>query len=129
MEIKKLAPSLVPFLEAAAADRAQDDGSKHKAFKVLEKALVTLTDPNNSFGLSWEVLGLLDKRLLKKSKASKEKKTFTEEAVNVAIVNHILQRLTRGCFILNKGHSKVLMRPKRSFLPETFRLGGLALGK
>ncbi|XP_078356179.1 uncharacterized protein LOC144640980 isoform X2 [Oculina patagonica] len=44
------------------------------------------------------------------------------------MVNHILRHLTRGCFVMNKGHSKVSKFPKQTYLPETFRWDGLALG-
>ena len=56
-------------------------------------------------------------------------KSNTEEAVNVAIVNNILQHLTRACFVLNKRHSKVVESAARTFLPEAFNWDGLALGK
>ena len=43
MEIGKLAPSLVQFLEAAATNGCQDDRPKCEAFEVLENALAILT--------------------------------------------------------------------------------------
>ena len=125
MEIGKLAPSLVEFLKAVATNGCQNDRPKCEAFEVLENAMEVLTNPRSKFrfGLRWEVLGILNELLLKK-------KTLTEEeTVNVPIVNHILTHLTRGCFVLNKGHSKVSKYPKRAYLPDTFRWDGLALGK
>jgi len=130
MEIGKLAPSLVQFLVAAATNGCQDDRLKCEAFEVLENALAILTKPENRFGMRWEVLGILDELLLKQSDINlKENKAITEETVNVAIINNILMHLTRGCFVLSKGHSKALKHPKRAYLPETFRWDGLALGK
>ena len=122
MDILRLAPSLVQFLEASATS-GQDAGPKYEAFEVLENALQLLTDPESKFGLRWEVLGVLDELLEKK------KNGMTEEAINVAMVNHILRHLTRGCLVLRSGHSKVNKYPKQAYLPETFRWDGLALGK
>ena len=130
MEIGKLAPSLLQFLEAGATSGCQDDAAKCEAFEVLENALTILTNPENRFGLHWEVLGILDELLLKQSDMIfKEVRTITEQTMNVPIVNHILKHLTWGCFVLGKGHSRVLKHPKRAYLPETFRWDGLALGK
>ena len=122
MDILRLAPSLVQFLEASATG-CQDAGPKYEAFQVLENALHLLTDPENKFGLRWEVLRVLDEL------PQKPKNAMTEEATNVAMVNHILRHLTRGCLVLSKGHSKVNKYPKQTYLPETFRWGGLAMGK
>lgn len=116
-------------MKAAAVDGFQGSGPKHKAFEVLEKALLTLTNPSNEHGLSSQVMEVLEDQLIKKKDATKENKTITEEVVNVAIVEHILQHLTGGFFILNKGHSKVKQRPKRLYMPDTFGLSGLALGE
>lgn len=115
-------------MKAAAVDGFQGSGPKHKAFEVLEKALLTLTNPSNEHGLSSQVMEVLEDQLIKKKDATKENKTRTEEVVNVAIVEHILQHLTGGFFILNKGHSKVKQHPKRLYMPDTFGLSGLALG-
>ena len=122
MKITKLAPSLVEFLETVATKDHQYDGSKYEAFEVLNTALQVLTDPGRRSGLSWDLTKILDELLL-------HTKTNTEETVNVAIVNHILLHLTKGCFVLNKGHSNVHSFPKRTYLPETFLWDGLALGK
>ena len=122
MDILRLAPSLVQFLEVTATS-SQDAGPKYEAFEVLENALQLLTDSESKFGLCWEVLGVLDELLQKKKNA------VTEEAIDVAMVNHILRHLTRGCFVLSKGHSEVNKYPKQTYLPETFRWDGLALGK
>ena len=72
---------------------------------------------------------VLEDQLIKQKDATKENKTRTEEVVNVAIVEHILQHLTGGFFILNKGHSKVTQHLKRLYIPDTFGLSGLALGE
>ena len=119
MEIAKLAPSLIEFLEAVAINDHQYDTPKYEVLKI---ALQDLTDPKRRSGLSWDLTKILDELLLNMN-------TNTEETVNVAIVNHILLHLTRGCFILDKGNSKVLSFPKRTYLPETFTWDGLALGK
>ena len=122
MEITKLAPSLVEFLEVVSTNGRQYDKPKYEAFEVLKTALKVLSDPERRSGLSWDLAKTLDELLL-------NIKTNTEETVNVSIVNHILLHLTRGCFILNKGHSRVVSFPKRTYLPETFTWDGLALGK
>lgn len=116
-------------MKAAAVDGFQGSGPKHKAFEVLEKALLTLTNPSNEHGLSSQVMEVLEDQLIKQKDATKENKTRTEEVVNVAIVEHILQHLTGGFFILNKGHSKVTQHLKRLYIPDTFGLSGLALGE
>ncbi len=127
MDVLRLAPSLVQFLEASATS-SQDAGPKYmyEAFEVLENALQLLTDPESKFGLHWEVLGVLDELLQRKQNAMTEE---DEETINVSMVNHILRHLTRDCFVLDKGHSKVNKYPKQTYLPETFRWDGLALGK
>ena len=89
MEIRKLAPSLVQFLEVAATNGCQDDRAKHDAFEVLENALAILTNPKGRSGMKWEVLGMLDELMSNQSAINlKEGKTITEteETVNVAIV-------------------------------------------
>ncbi len=125
MDVLRLAPSLVQFLEASATS-SQDAGPKYEALEVLENALQLLTDPESKFGLRWEVLEVLDELLQKKQNAMTEE---DEEAINVEMVNHILRHLTRDCFVLDKGHSKVNKYPKQTYLPKTFRWDGLALGK
>lgn len=124
MEITKVAPSLVEFLEAVATNDHHYDRPKYmyEAFEVLNTALQVLTDPERYSGLSWDLAKILDDLLA-------NMKTNTEETVNVAIVNHILLHLTKSYFVLSKGHSKVVSFPKRTFLPETFLWDGLALGK
>ena len=125
MKIAKLAPSLIEFLEAVAINDSHDqhDRPKYEAsFEVLKAALKDLTDQKRRSGLSWDLTKILDELLLNMN-------TNTEETVNMTIVNHILLLLTRSCFILNKGNSKVLSFPKWTYLPETFRWDGLALGK
>ena len=116
-------------MKATAVDGFQGSGPKHKAFEVLEKALLTLTNPSNEHRLSSQVVRVLEEQLIKKKDATKENKTITEEVVNVAIVEHILQHLTGGFFILNKGHARVKQHPKRLYMPDTFGLSGLALGE
>lgn len=124
MDILQLAPSLVQLLEASATS-SQDAGPKYESFEVLKNALHVLTDPESKFGLRWQVLEVLDELLQKK----KDAKIMTEEEINVEMVNLILRHLTRDCFVLKKGHSKVNKRPKQAYLPKTFRWDGLALGK
>ena len=125
MEITKVAPSLVEFLEAVATNDHHYDKPKYmyEAFEVLKNALQVLTDPGRyNSGLSWDLSKVLDDLLA-------NMKTNTEETVNVAIVNHILLHLTKNYCVLNKGHSKVVSFPKRTYLPETFLWDGLGLGK
>ena len=62
MDILRLAPSLVQFLEASTTS-CQDAGPKYEAFQVLKNALQLRTDPENTFELHWEVLGVLDELL------------------------------------------------------------------
>ena len=99
------------------------DGPKWEAFEVLENALQVLTSEETKSGLTYELTDTLDKLLVSKMKSN------TEETVNVAIVNNILQHLTRACFVLNKRHSKAVEPTARMYQPETFRWDGLALGK
>ena len=122
MNILQLAPSLVQFLEASATS-CQDAGPKREAIEVLQNALQLRTDPKSKFGLHWHILGVLDERL------QKTKNGMTKEAINMAIFNHILGHSTKSCLVLSKGHSKVNKHPKQTYLPETLRWDGLALGK
>lgn len=122
MEITKLAPSLIELLEAVTINDSQYNGPEYEVYDILQTALQDLTDLKRRSGLSWDLTKILDELLLNMN-------TNNEEIVNVAIVNHILLRLTRSCFILKKGHSKVLNFRKRAYLPETFSWDGLALGK
>ena len=122
LEITKLALSLIEFLEAVAINDSQHGRLHSEAFEVLNTALKDLTDQKRRSGLSWDLTNILDELLLNMN-------TNTEETVNMTIVNHILLLLTRSFFILNKGNSKVLNFPKWTYLPETFRWDGLALGK
>ena len=127
MKLGELAPSLVTYLEAAATHGCQGNGPSDEAFKVLEKALETLTNPcNTAIGneLSAGFLEILDNLFKKKGK-----KPVTEAMVNVAITNHVLLNITSGYAILNKDHSRNLMNGRRVFLPQNFGFAGLALGK
>ena len=99
------------------------DGPKWEAFEVLENALQILASEETKSGLTHELSFTLHRLREKKIKSN------TEEAVNVAIVNHILQHLTRDCFVLNKRHSKLVESDKRMSLPGVFYWDGLALGK
>lgn len=122
IEFAKLAPSLVEFLETVTTNDRRYDGPKWEAFEVLENALQVLTSKETPSGLTSELMATLNGLLLNKMKSS------TEEAVNLAIVNLILQHLTRACFVLSKSHSKVFKPCKRMFTPEAFHWDGLALG-
>ena len=119
----KLAPSLVECLETVTTIDRRYDGPKWEAFAVLENALQVLTTEETETGLTRKLSDTLDKLLVSKMKSN------TEETVNVAIVNNILQHLTRACFVLNKRHSKAVEPTARMFQPETSRWDGLALGK
>ena len=99
------------------------DGPKWEAFEVLENALQVLTSEETKSGLTYELSSTLRHLLQKKMKSN------TEAAVNVAIVNHILQHLTRACCVLNNCHSELIKPDKRMSLPEVFHWDGLALGK
>ena len=124
MEITKVAPSLVEFLEAVTTKDHQYDGSKnmYEAFEVLNTALQVLTNPGGRYGLSWDLLKVLNDLLM-------NIKTYDEETVNATIVDHILLHLTKSCFVLNRGHSKFVSYPQRTYLPAVFSWDGLALGK
>ena len=52
-----------------------------------------LADAENTFELHWEVFGVLDELL------QKLKNAMTEEAINVAVVDHILRHLRVSCFM------------------------------
>ena len=110
-------------METVTTNDRRYDGPKWEALEVLEDALQVLTSEGTITGLTYELTVTLDKLLLNKMKSN------TEETVSVAIVNHILQHLTRACFVVNKRHSKVLKSRERMFVPETFLWDGLALGK
>ena len=58
-----MAPFLVKFLEAVATNDHQDNRPQCKAFEVLKIALHVLTNPDRKFGLSWELMGILDELL------------------------------------------------------------------
>ena len=124
MEITKVAPSLVEFLEAVTTKDHHYDGSNnmYEAFEVLNTALQVLTDPGGRYGLSWDLRKVLNDLLM-------NIKTYDEETVNATIVDHILLHLTKSCFVLNRGHSKFVSYPQRTYLPEVFSWDGLALGK
>ena len=90
MDLLWLELSLVQFLEASATS-CQDAGPKYEAsWKMLCNCLQML---KNTFELHWEVFGALDELL------QKPKNTMTEEAINVAVVDHILRHLTVSCFM------------------------------
>ena len=110
-------------METVTTNDRQYDGRKWEAFEVLENALQVLTSKETPTGLTFELMAALNGLLLN------QMKSYTEEAVNLAIVNLILQHLTRACFVLNKSHSKVFNHSKRMFFPEAFRWNGLGLGK
>ena len=110
-------------METVTTNDRRYDGPKWEAFEVLENALQVLTSKETPFGLTSELMAALNGLLLNKMDSN------TEEAVNLAIVNLILQHLTRACFVLNKSHSKVFKPCKRMFTPEAFHWDGLALGK
>lgn len=119
MTLGELTPSLVTYLEAAT--------TQNEAFKVLEKAVETLTDHSNTVGneLSSGFMAKLSYLVAKKGK-----KPVPEAVVNVKIANHVLGNLTNGYAILNKDHySSNLMKSRRVFLPNALGCGGLALGK
>lgn len=124
MEIAKVAPSLVEFLEAVTTKDHHYDGSKnmYEAFEVLNSALQILTEPGGHCGLSWDLLKVLGDLIM-------NIKTHDEETVNGMIVYYILQHLTKSCFILNRGRSKVVSYVQRTYPPEAFSWDGLALGK
>ncbi|XP_068708988.1 uncharacterized protein [Montipora foliosa] len=122
IEFAKLAPSLFEFLETVTTNDRRDDEPKWEAFEVLENALQVLTSKENPSGLTSELVDTLRDLLLS------ERKSNTEEAVNLEIVNLILKRLTRAYIILNKSHSKVFKPSKRLLMPESLLWDGLALG-
>ncbi|XP_068746485.1 uncharacterized protein [Montipora capricornis] len=122
IEFAKLAPSLFEFLETVTTNDRRDDEPKWEAFEVLESALQVLTSKENPSGLTSELVDTLRDLLLS------ERKSNTEEAVNLEIVNLILKRLTRAYIILNKSHSKVFKPSKRLLMPESLLWDGLALG-
>ena len=126
MTLGELAPSLVTYLEAATTHGCQGNEPSDEAFKVLEKAVKTLTDPSNTEGNKLSS-GLTAK--LRNLVAKKGKKPVPEAVVNVEIANHILLNLTNGYAILNKDHSSSLMKGGRVFLPNALGCAGLALGK
>ncbi|XP_068694519.1 uncharacterized protein [Montipora foliosa] len=119
----ELAPSLFEFLETVTTNDRRDDEPKWEAFAVLENALQVLTSKDTSeseltSGLEDTLGDLLDSK----------RKSNTEGAVNLAIVNLILKHLTRDHFVLNKSHSKVFKPSKRIFMPDALKWDGLALG-
>jgi len=123
VEITKVAPSLVEFLEAVTTKDHHDEfKNMYEALEVLNTALQVLTDPGGHYGLSWDLLKVLNDLLI-------NIKTYDEETVNAAIVHHILGHLTKSYFVLNKGHAKVVSFPQRTYLPAAFSWDGLALGK
>ena len=99
------------------------DGPKWEAFEVLENALQALTSKETKSGLTIKLSCTLQRLLHSKMKSN------TEETVNLAIVNHILQHLTRGCFVPNKRHSKLIKCDQRMRLRGVLHWDGLALGK
>ena len=110
-------------METVTTNDRRDDEPKWEAFEVLENALQVLTSKETPYGLTSELMDTLSDLLLN------ERKSNTEEAVNLAIVNLILKHLTRDYFILNKSHSKVFKPSKRLFMPKSLFWDGLALGK
>ena len=123
MEITKVAPSLVEFLEAVTTKDHHDEfKNMYEALEVLNTALQVLTDPGGHYGLSWDLLKVLHDLLI-------NIKTYDEETVNAAIVHHILGHLTKSHFVLNRGHAKVVSFPQRTYHPAVFSWDGLALGK
>ena len=106
-------------METVTTNDRRYGGPKWEAFEVLENALQVLTSEETRTGLTSELMTALNSLLLNK----------TEAAVNLAIVNLILQHLTGACFVLNKSHSKVFEHSKRMFFPEAFLWNGLGLGK
>ena len=110
-------------METVTTNDRRDDEPKWEAFEVLENALQVLTSKETSSELTSELTDTLDDLLLSKRKSN------TEGAVNLAIVNLILKHLTRDHFVLNKSHSKVFEPSKRIFMPEALKWDGLALGK
>ena len=128
MTLGELAPSLVTYLEAATTHGCQGNEPSDEAFKVLEKAVETLTDPSNTGGneLSFGFMAKLSNLVAKKGKKPVPEAVVN---VNVEIANHILLNLTNGYAILNKDHSSNLMKGGRVFLPHAVGCAGLALGK
>lgn len=110
-------------METVTTNDRRYDGPEWEAFEVLENALQVLTSKETPSGLTSELMATLNGLLLNKMKSN------TEEAMNLAIVNLILQHLTRACFVLSKRHSQVFKPCKRMFTPEAFHWDGLALGK
>ena len=110
-------------METVTTNDHRYGGPKWEAFEVLENALQVLTSEETPTGLTSELMATLNSLVLNETKSN------TEAAVNLAIVNLILQHLTRACFILNKSHSKVFKPSKRMFTPEALLWNGLGLGK
>ena len=75
MEITKVAPFLVKFLEAVATNDHQHNRPKCKAFEVLKIALQVLTNPERKFGLSWELMGILEELLRAEARELRAKDT------------------------------------------------------
>ena len=63
MGITKVAPFLVEFSEAVATNDHQYNRPKCKSFEVLKIAFQVLTNPERKFGLSRELMGILDELL------------------------------------------------------------------
>ena len=117
------------FLEAAATHGHQGNGPSSEAFKCLENALETLTDPDNP---EYNELSAGFQKMLGKLSGKKEvkgTKCVTEAMVNVAIAQHVLLTLTSGYAILDKDHSRNLTNHSRVFPPQAFGFTGLGLGK
>ena len=75
MEITKVAPFLVKFLEVVATNDHQYNRPKCKAFEVLKIALQVLTNPERKFGLSWELMGILEELLRAEARELRAKDT------------------------------------------------------